>query len=135
MNLSFSAKSPYVQSDRWIAQLSDGTTVFQDKIPGEKSAWLRLAEHTRDKKLRITCLQLEAYGSTVLLNNKDVIGWWQSSKIGVIVPHYNIDITYQGIGVVINDIIHIVWIDQDGNLSEEKRTVKSNDLAIIYNEI
>jgi len=134
MNLSFSAKGQFVHSNRWIAQLSDGTTVFQDKTPGLTSAWLRLAEYLKTKKLHITCLQLDAYGGTVLLNDKTAIGWWQSSKLGVI-PQYNVEINSQGIGVVINDIINIIWIDQDGSITEEKRPVKKDDLAIIYNEI
>jgi hypothetical protein len=64
---AFSSKHPHVpKTERWLVSLSDGRTVFQDKTPGENSAWSRLKEWVTSTDLHITNVRLEAYGRKVV---------------------------------------------------------------------
>lgn len=54
-------------SPRWICDLSNGETVFQDDDrPGEepKSAWLRLRQYCQENNLSITHMRLEFRSNT-----------------------------------------------------------------------
>lgn len=69
----------FVKPVRWIASLSNGETIFEDKKPGERSAWERLAEYIRINNLAITRLRLQIDNLEVPLPSKS-IGYIQKKK-------------------------------------------------------
>jgi hypothetical protein len=144
MELAFSTRNPHVErGNRWIASLSDGSTVFEDKQPGVKSAWRRLSDYVKFHKLQITNLRLEVYGRSVtLLPYKDahdrpqLDGYWHSSKMGAFL---GVDGTgqrnWRGIGYVKNDTVTIIWVGDDGSISQEERDFTEGNPAAIINEV
>jgi len=149
MNLAFSSKHPFVPNPakdstvtRWIASLSDGTTVFEDVTPQEISSWLRLREYVRLHGLKITNLRLEAYGRRVLLvpyrdaeDCPQINGYWHSKKMHALMTASGIIEGREcGIGYVKAREIIITWVNQDGTVRQEIRPYKENDLATIIND-
>ncbi len=141
-NLSFRADCLGVETDRWIASLSDGTTVFEDRIPNMPSAWIRLQQHCRNNALNITRLRLQAYGVLVQLppwKNKEGMpeldGYWHSKQITAFLdPSYPQSLAY-GIGFIKGNLIHIKWIKENGIIEDEVRGYhKDKELAGIINE-
>lgn len=51
---------------RFLASLSDGTTVIEDERPGVEHAWFRLKKYIEANNLKITCLRLQAVFPDVL---------------------------------------------------------------------
>jgi hypothetical protein len=156
MILAFNSRHPYVptsEQGRWIASLSDGSTVFQDNTPGEISAWRRLRQYINLHKLKITNIRLEAYGRQVhtipyLDNEKrpQLNGYWQIERLGSFLNTNLPHVHWRGIGYVKGFTIHITWINQEGGVSMETRplfrdekqldgsTVKQIDLGVILND-
>lgn len=144
MTLAFNSRHPYVKKDsRWIASLSDGTTVFEDHTPDcDRSAWRRLQDYVRQHGLKITNLRLEAYGCFVkLLPYKDetgrpqIEGYWQSSRIGALFgQNVRSEYNWRGIGFVKDGEVNIVWINHQGSITQEVRELKPDDPAVIMNE-
>lgn len=149
MSLSFSSKSPHVpnpkkdpKASRWIASLSDGSTVFEDVIPGESSSWRRLSAYVLKHGLKITNLRLEAYGRRVILvpykddeDNAQINGYWHSKMISsLICPGGVIEGLAVGIGILKGLELWITWVQQDGTTRQEIRPYKSGDLAVIVND-
>lgn len=148
MTLAFSSKHPYVpnpkndpKASRWIASLSDGTTVFEDITPYEISSWTRLKKYVEIHKLKITNLRLEAYGHHVtLVPYKDefgapqVNGYWHSKMIGALLNAGGVsEQQSRGIGYIKADMIYITWIDECGNIRQEVRPFIDN-AAVIVND-
>lgn len=149
MTLAFSSKHPFVPNpaknplaSRWIASLSDGTTVFEDITPGSQSAWLRLREYVVAHKLKMTNLRLEAYGHRVELmpyrdsqGNPQINGYWHSKKIGALLNAGPVSqVVWSGIGLVKGREIHITWVDFQGNVSYEIKQYDKANLACIIND-
>lgn len=147
--LAFSSKHPFVpdpkedpKATRWIASLSDGSTVFEDKTPHERSAWRRLSEYVKVHNLKVTNLRLEAYNRRVLLipyKDDDGIaqinGYWHSKKIGALLADNGVqEILDCGIGYVKAKEVFITWVNQDGTVWNEVRQYKDGDLATIIND-
>ena len=150
MTLAFSSKHPFVPNSnqeltasRWIASLSDGSTVFEDITPYEKSAWRRLRSYVALHKLKITNFRLEAYGHRVLLlpykdinGDPQINGYWHSKDMSALMTTSGIYINHScGIGMVKAHEIYITWIAPDGNTRQEIRPYKVNDEATIINDI
>lgn len=149
MTLAFSSKHPFVpnpsqnpQASRWIASLSDGTTVFEDITPGERSAWLRLRDYVAQRGLQLTNLRLEAYGHRIVLipyrdsdGNPQVNGYWHSKSMTAIL-HQNgvLEMSECGIGILKGREILITWVTPDGTVKYESRPYKPNDKAVIIND-
>lgn len=131
MILAFNSRHPYVPSasqGRWIASLSDGSTVFQDRMPGVKSAWRRLHEYVELHKLKVTNLRLEAYGRLVhtipyLDNEKrpQLNGYWQIERMGSFLNADHPNVHWRGIGYVKGHIIYVTWVDDHGGVYMETR--------------
>jgi len=51
-----------VPKNRWIASLSNGETIFEDRSPGLAPAWERLAQYVEENDLSITMLRAEVAG-------------------------------------------------------------------------
>lgn len=149
MTLAFSSKHPFVPNpmkdsaaSRWIASLSDGTTVFEDVTPGELSAWQRLSDYVKVHNLKLTNLRLEAFGHRVVLmpykddaGNPQINGYWHSKKAGAILNSGSVGhIMWSGIGLVKGREIHITWVDHNGNTSFEIKSYIDNNPACIIND-
>lgn len=156
MPLAFSSKNPFVptpEQGRWIASLSDGTTVFEDKTPGEPSAWSRLRKYLELHNLKITNLRLEAYGRRAyILPYKDengvpqINGYWQATSLTAWLNVAAPEFYRRGIGYVKYKTIYIAWIDQNGNHSIEERPLDKEekdpdgtvrfvrDMGVIFND-
>lgn len=137
MNLAFSASDPFVPKDRWIATLSDGRTVFQDKTPHKPSAWRRLQRLIHGSELRITSLRLQASGQNINMPSpEEVDGYWQASRIRKIVaPGVTSENIDHGIGYVKDGFTYITWIGADGSMTSETRPYDpQEDLAGILHD-
>jgi hypothetical protein len=142
--LSFNASEKFVlKDDKWIATLSDGSTVFEDKIPGEKSAWRRLQEYVKLNNLKIENLRLETYGRRVLLipyrdvsNNPQINGYWYTNKVNTMfMPGYQLESIWRGIGYVKGKKIYCTWVLPNGEvLYEERKYDNSEIIASIIND-
>lgn len=149
MTLAFSSKHPYVpnpkantESARWIASLSDGSTVFEDVTPGERSAWLRLRDYIEMHKLKVTNLRLEAYGRNVILvpyrdgsGNAQVNGYWHSKQLNALMHANGVtESECRGIGILKNQEIWLTWVHDDGTTRQEVRRYIPGDPAVIVND-
>ena len=56
-----------VHKDRWIASLSNGETIFEDKMKDTLSAWKRLGVYVKQNNLAITNMRLQIGGKQVEL--------------------------------------------------------------------
>ena len=149
MTLAFSSKSPFVpnpsknhQCSRWIASLSDGTTIFEDVTPNIRSAWLRLRDHVETHKLKLTNLRLEAYGRSIVLipyKSEDKIpqinGYFYSKRMTAIL-NSGPGIQFQdvGIGFIKGKEVFITWVRTDGSVFQEVREYKKDNQACIIND-
>jgi hypothetical protein len=140
MDLAFNSDSPYVMPDRWIASLSDGSTVFEDRVPNKPSAWIRLKTALKESGLHITRLRLQAYGKLIQLpplkdptGNIQFRGYWQARSV----TKFNTGQEFyeHGIGFIKDNNIHISWINENGSSYEEVRIYDpQKDLAAILYE-
>lgn len=141
VNLAFRADSPYVEANRWIASLSDGTTVFEDRTPNIASSWIRLQEHVKANRLRITRLRLQAHGVLVQLpplrddhDNIQLDGYWHSKRHTAWLDPNLPQTLDMGVGYIQDGRLYIKWITEKGSVEEEVRVYdRSKDLAGILN--
>lgn len=141
MTLAFNSRHPHVKKgNRWIASLSDGSTVFEDKTPGLESAWTRLKKYVQLHGLEITNLRLEAFGRFVKLlsyrtddGRVQIDGYWQSSRIGAFFGAFTDEVSWRGIGYIKGGEANVIWIDDKGSITHELREFKSDDPAAILN--
>jgi len=147
MNLAFNSKHPYVLNPqdpggyRWIASLSDGTTVFEDITPGVLSAWHRLRQHIELHDLKVTNLRLEAYGRNLTLvpyegedGTPQINGYWYSKQIQAIIGGQVLELKSIGIGFVKGKKVFITWVNERGDIRQEERDYIEGDRATIINE-
>ena len=156
MTLAFNSRHPHVppaEQGRWIASLSDGSTVFQDHTPGEKSAWSRLKDYVELHKLKVTNVRLEAYGRLVhtipyLDDEKrpQLNGYWQLERMGAFINTTMPNLHWRGIGYVKGKSIYVTWVNYEGGVSMEVRplfrdieqpdgsTKSEMDLGVIIND-
>lgn len=153
--LAFSTKDttvPSIAQGRWIASLSDGSTIFENHVPGQSSAWTRLREYVALHKLDVTAVRLEAYGRraiTIPYRSEDGVaqinGYWQASRIGRFLDMDFPEMTWRGIGYVKGRRIYITWVAADGSISQEERDVfrevvdgerhsRQYDMGVILND-
>lgn len=150
MTLAFSSKHPYVPNpkndltaSRWIASLSDGSTVFEDITPHEKSAWMRLRDYVEVHKLKLTNLRLEAYGRSIMLipykddeDRPQVNGYWHSKQMNALLHSGGIaEKQARGVGILKNQELWITWVYEDGKTAQEIRDYKPGDKATIINDL
>jgi hypothetical protein len=149
MTLAFSSKHPYVPNprkdpaaSRWIASLSDGSTVFEDITPHERSAWRRLRDYVAEHRLKVTNLRLEAYGRSVILvpylsedKLPQVNGYWHSKQMNALLYSGGlVEGECRGIGILKGKEIWITWVHDDGNTRNEVRPYTPGDEAVIVND-
>lgn len=149
MTLAFNSKHPFVPNPkndpgaaRWIASLSDGTTVFEDVTPMQTSAWLRLREYVEVHKLKVTNLRLEAYGHRVLLvpykdseGTAQINGYWHSKMMNALLFNSGlIEGKACGIGYLKAKELFITWVHENGTIRQEVRPYEQGDKAVIVND-
>jgi len=147
--LAFSSRHPHVPNpkndpsvSRWIASLSDGSTVFEDTTPHERTAWARLRDYVDIHKLKVTGLRLEVYGRRILLvpykddeGRPQLNGYFQSKRISALMGVGGVFETQDsGIGYLKGKHVTISWVHPDGSVSQEIRPYKEGDLAVIVND-
>jgi hypothetical protein len=146
MLLAFTSKHPFVprpskdkNASRWIASLSDGSTVFEDITPGIPSAWHRLREYITTHSLALTNLRLEAFGHNILLMSYKAedgtvqLNGYFYSKRQHILTGASLQAQWRevGIGFLRNNEIYITWISEKGDIRQEIRSHKEGNLAVI----
>lgn len=147
--LAFSSKHPFVpdpkndpKATRWIASLSDGTTVFEDVTPNEVSAWLRLRDYVTLHSLKVTNLRLEAYGRRVLLvpykdgeGSPQINGYWHSKRMHALLTNAGVfEGKDCGVGYIKGREVIITWVHEDGTVQQEIRPYKDGDKATVVND-
>jgi hypothetical protein len=136
MTLAFNTRHPHVRRDnRWIASLSDGTTVFEDATPGEPAAWKRLRHYVRANSLQITNLRLEVYGQAVtMVSMKDgAEGYWHCNGMGGFIGIS--EWKSRGVGYVKGDKVYITWLRNDGTVTGEIRDLDPGDIGLTLHEV
>lgn len=148
LQLAFSSKAPFVPdpkkdelATRWIASLSDGSTVFEDIIPYERSAWNRLRDYCNFHSLKLTNLRLEAYNRRIILvpyfgddHIPQLNGYWYSKRQNALFGVYSAQWIDIGIGFIKGKQIIITWVSPDGSVKQELRDYRFGDLATIIND-
>jgi len=135
MTLAFNTKHPHVRpNNRWIASLSDGSTVFEDFTPGETAAWKRLRTYIRNNSLQITNLRLEVYGQATTMKpaKSGVDGYWHCNKMASL--NGAKEWSHRGVGYVEGDKVYITWIRDDGQVYGEIRDFNDDDIGLILND-
>lgn len=150
MSLAFSSKHPYVPNlkinplaARWIASLSDGTTVFEDLTPNEPSAWQRLSAYVKLHGLKITNLRLEAYGRRIVLvpyrdanDQPQLNGYWHSKRYDALLCDSGVfEGKACGIGYLKGSDIFITWVAENGVVQHEIRPYMTGNGAVIINDM
>lgn len=69
-----------VPPSRWIASLSNGETVFEDRKSGEPVAWSRLAEYVKENDLSITQLRVQFENGSEVKLPSNAEGYVQKKK-------------------------------------------------------
>lgn len=135
-NLSFNITDPYVGNDYWIAHLSDGSSVFEDKTPNIDSAWQRLFKYIQETDFSIVYLQM-VYCDTHVTTPPGQEGYFQSKIYSALMlPENPIEIISHGIGYLKDGNINIQWVYPNQGIADEVRPYifKENSKEIIFSK-
>jgi hypothetical protein len=99
--------------------LSNGETVFETGDPmDDLTGWQQLIDRCRSENLRITQLQLQRNGVTIVsVPNAEV--YLQAYEARSSGRNTTKTTLMQGVGVVVNDMVHITWIAVDERLVKQ----------------
>lgn len=120
---------PTVPKERWVASLSNGETVYENNLDGERPAWVRLGDYCRDKGLYITGLRLQIAGTEIKLPSgqegylQKKVAWSNMSNGGI----------RKAIGYVQGGLALI----HEADSSRDSRTIRTTDPGepwVIYKE-
>jgi hypothetical protein len=113
----------------WIASLKSGETVFERPANrGELSAWQQLLQRCRAGD-EIVMLRLQRGGTTVMALPRRAKGSRTGSDgyfAGYEVRRSNNgqgQVTVQGIGSVMDDLIYITWVNDSGQVWQDVRSL------------
>lgn len=115
----------------WVADLSDGTTVFESvPIPGERTPWQQLLQYCRNQDIKVTGLHLQGGGVTInAMPQKMCDGYFQARE-AVRILYAGKTRHLQGIGSIVGDQIFTVWLEklEDGSIfiRSDIRSLDSN---------
>lgn len=131
MELSFNTSDPKIPPNRWIASLSDGTTVFENILPGERTAWIRLLSYLKEKALKITRLRYQTFDNKMFQTPplEDVDGYFLKDRV---LSYLGVsEIFFRGIGYIKDNKIHITWINTgNGTATNEVRNLDTADQSV-----
>ncbi len=125
---------PSYSRNYWVAFLSNGQQVYEDRRPNEESPWLRLKKYVKKHNLKINKVNLHAYGLTVStpLNPEGV--FYARKAHHLTHPELGLkDWTDIGVGHVENGKITIMWATEEKKLKPEVRDYKPEDIGVILN--
>jgi len=96
----------------WIADLDDGTTVFEKPAePGKRSTWQTLRHRVLNNEVQISMLRLQRDGVTVsAIPAKHCDGYFQAYEAQMWM-FQDKQRHIQGIGSVLGDKVFITWMD------------------------
>lgn len=106
----------------WIASLSTGETVHESPPqPGELSSWQQLLQRCRADNIRITQMRLQRGGTTVA-GIPNAAGYFQGyeTRISNLTRKSS---TMQGIGSIVDGVIYITWVNQQGDVWHDVRSL------------
>jgi len=117
---------------RFLISLSDGRTVIQDNVPGQKHAWTRLGEWLKENKdTHITGMRLQKVGGDVITLPSNQDGYFFGNKqIGV---WRGMRETCLGLGYFDGQMVNIMWYRQpnfDKVVEEQKTEIKAGFMLI-----
>jgi len=109
----------YVPKERWIASLSNGETIYDDRRSWCVPAWQRLAEYCYSGGLSITGLRVQIAGTEIKLPS-GMDGYIQKKKAWATIEESGIKLCF---GYVTNGLSLIHEIDSSG----DSRTIRPGD--------
>lgn len=107
-NLVAFGVSSCTPTTRWLASLSDGRTVIQDRRKGAPDAWHRLREFLRaNPTLTITGLRLQGIGGATVIMPSHQAGYFFGFKTKAVVggPQTN----FVGVGFCDGSTVTVCW--------------------------
>jgi len=130
--LSF-AVDDRVPHARWIASLSDGKTVYENRIPDPnlRLSWMRLRNYLKDSKLSLTRLRFQAGNKTTNIPKADAYMVFHKliKGLGPFEQHFAC------VGALTGEILHVWSFGPDGSLLlEEDRPCEKSHPALIFVE-
>ena len=123
----------------WVASLSNGMTIFEDKLDTYETAiyansWFRLQQFCEQKKAAITRIRFQMNGITYNLPN-DCDGYILLKRHLAVFPNRTASSdTHKGIGAVKDGKIYVLWLGLKDKVADiEIRNSKGNESFIIWN--
>lgn len=109
----------------WAAKLSNGEIAYETpNNPGERSSWQKLLARLREESLHIVeFVLIRGNGLVSALPPKACSGYYQAYEVRKMV-FQGVESRLQGIGSVVNDHVYILWVDENGNISQDVRPLE-----------
>lgn len=106
----------------WIASLSNGETVFEtSSSKGELSPWQSLLQRCQNGTVKINQLRLQRGGITVT-GVPGANGYFQAYELKIS-NNAKRQVLYQGIGSVAKDHVFITWVNDQGDVFQDVRSL------------
>ncbi len=121
---------------RYVASLSDGTTVYQDEIPNLERSWQRLRKYIKLHNLKITNLELRREKKAITIPGENHRGYCYGNK-GTAVAYTGVTDISQCVGWLDkNDMCHLIWVKLPKFIEtiKEVRSAKKAGFFLIRND-
>ncbi len=122
-------------SIRFLASLSDGRTVIEDEIAGQRHAWLRLEKFLKaNPSLSITGLRLQWPGGKETVMPANQQGYYYGKKARKV--HPGGEASYVGVGYYDGQVVSICYhkLPDCGHQFSEDKTKEKAGFMLIVNE-
>lgn len=131
MSLSFET-TKHTPAIRFLASLSDGRTVIQDDRPGQRHAWVRLAEWLKNNPtISITNMRLQGPKGVDIIMPANMQGYFLGNKHTAVWKGSQAN--YIGIGYYDGHRVNVSWNRQpkfDHCVTEERTVAKAGFFLI-----
>ncbi len=122
-----------VPPTRFIASISDGTTVYENHLndPNLQTPWMRLKQYLNDTGKHLTKLRMQGGGETTNLPVADAYMIFYQANLGPGIFSQN----YLGVGMFDsqNEKLTVLFYQSDGKINrKEVRNCKSDHPALIF---
>lgn len=118
---------------RFLASLSDGRTVIEDVVGGERHAWVRLSRFLKENPtLKITGLKLQRPSGPEIIMPANQQGYYIGKKARKVFPGGESE--YIGIGFFDGSVVSCSFYrlpDFDHQIAEDKSKAKAGFMLII----
>lgn len=122
---------------RFLASLSDGRTVIQDDVTGERHAWIRLSRFLKENPtLKITGLKLQRPKGPEIIMPANQAGYFIGKKQRKIFPGGEVE--YLGIGYYDGSIVSCSFYKMpnfDEQITEDKSKRNAGFMLITNEEL